>query len=178
LFSVHIDDNVICAAPDKVVYAADWSTLGKSDEARPGAIDDIDMGDLVSERAHRYAFPRPRGGWVIGGAFNDAAGRRRHDAGRIIPQGRTESFTLLSSISRGPATLVLRTDADAPCTIRIESSRAGQIVFRGELIIGARSAESWNEPKIELPDVAGGDNVQITAVVNAWRHHHAWVVRP
>ncbi len=175
-FSVHIEDNVICAATDKVVYAADWSTLGKSDEARPGAIDDIDVGDLVSERAHRYTFPSPRGGWVIGAAFNDAAGRKRYDAGRIIPEGRTESFRLVSSISPGPANLVLRTDADAPTTLRIEISRAGQIVFREERTITARNAESWMEPRFELPDVAGGDDVLITAVMNAWRHHHAWIV--
>jgi len=176
-FSVHIDDNVICAANDKIVYSADWSTLGKADETRPGAIDDIDIGDLVSERAHRYAFSKPRGGWVIGAAFNDAAGRKRYDAGRIIPEGRTESFRLLSSISPGPATLVLRTDADAPSKIRIEITRAGQIVFREERLIAARNAESWNEPTIELPDVAGGDYVQITAMMNAWRHHHAWILR-
>lgn len=176
-FSVHIDDNVICAANDKVTYAADWSTLGKANEAPPNAIDDIDVGDLVSERAHRYTFPKPRAGWVIGAAFDDAAGRKRYDAGRIIPEGRTESFRLVSAITPGPAKLVLRTDADAPSTIRIEIIRAGQIVFREERVIAARNAQSWNEPSIDLSDVAGGDDVQITAVVNAWRHHHAWIVR-
>lgn len=176
-FSVHIDDNVICAANDKVVYAADWSLLAKADETFPGAMDDIDIADLVSERVHRYTFFRPRGGWVIGASFNDAAGRKRYDAGRIIPVGRAESFQLVSSISRGPATLVLRTDADAPSTIRIEVLRAGQIVFREEHVIAPRNADSWNEPRFELSDIAGGDDVQITAVMNAWRNYHAWLVR-
>src|SRR5690606_10381861 len=41
--AVRIDDNVICAAAEKVVYAADWSPL----EQRAG----LDVGDLVDERA-------------------------------------------------------------------------------------------------------------------------------
>ncbi|MBK9266324.1 MAG: hypothetical protein IPM54_41875 [Polyangiaceae bacterium] len=177
LFSVHIDDNVMCAAPDKVVYAADWSTLAKSDEARPGVIDEIDVGDLVSERAHRYAFPRPQGGWIIGTAWKDAQRQKRYDAGRIIPEGRTEAFTLSSSISPGPARLVLRTDLDAPATIRVELLRSDEVVFREERAIGARIAESWGEVIFDLADVRGGDRVRITAVANAWRHHHAWLLR-
>lgn len=177
LFSVHIDDNVMCAAPDKVVYAADWSTLAKNDETRPGVIDEIDVGDLVSERAHRYAFPRPQGGWIIGTAWKDAQGQKRYDAGRIIPEGRTVAFTLSSSISPGPARLVLRTDLDAPATIRVELLRADHVVFREERAIVARIAESWGEVIFDVADVKGGDRVQITAVANAWRHHHAWLLR-
>jgi hypothetical protein len=176
-FTVHIDDVVICAAADKVVYAADWSLLAKSDERLPNVVDDIDIADLVSERAHHCAFPHPRGGWVIGAAFQDASGRKRYDAGRIIPVGQTESFVLMPSLSHGRASLILRTDADAPCLLRVELWRAGQIVFHEERLITARPVDAWNEPTFDMPDVAGGDIVQITPVMNAWRHHHAWIVR-
>ena len=177
LFSVHIDDNVICAAPDKVVYAADWSTLARSGEVRPGAIDEIDIADLVSERAHEYVFPRPQGGYVIGAAWTEADSRTRYDAGRIIPEGRTEAFTLSPSVSRGPATFVLRTDMDAPATIRLEVLRASHVVFREEREVRPRDFASWREVDFDVDDVQGGDRVRVTAVVNAWRHHHAWLIR-
>ncbi|HRI65633.1 MAG TPA: hypothetical protein PK156_15405 [Polyangium sp.] len=177
LFTVHIEDNVICAAPDKVVYSADWSTLESSPELRPNQIDEIDIADLVSEKAHHYAFSRPRAGWVIGTALTDARGRKRYDAGRIIPEGRTESFRLSSSVPRGPAELVLRSDVDARTRLRIEVVRSGQMVFQEERIIEARIGDSWNEPMIALPDVMGGDVIILTALVNAWRHHHSWLLR-
>lgn len=177
LFTVHIDDNIICAAPDKVVYAADWSTLGPAAELRDHQIDEIDIADLISERAHRYAFFRPHGGWVIGTALTDAHGHKRYDAARIIPQGKTESFRLSASIAPGPAQLVLRTDAESPSRIRVEIFRAGQIVFQEERTVPARNGESWNEPTMTLPDVAANDEFVLTAVANAWRHHHAWILR-
>src|SRR5262249_15049823 len=64
--AVKIADNVICAADEKVIYAADWSALADAAEAREGAVDELDTGDLVSEREHAYEVPAPRGGWVIG----------------------------------------------------------------------------------------------------------------
>ena len=177
LFTVHIDDNVICAAPDKVVYSADWATLQEPGEIRPNQIDEIDMADLVSERAHRYAFPHPRGGWVIGTTLTDAHGRRRYDAGRIIPEGQTESFRLSLAVPSGPAQLVLRSDADAPTRLRIAVFRAGQMVFQEEHSLAARVGDAWNEPVIALPNVTGGDEIVLTSVANAWRHHHAWLIR-
>lgn len=176
-FTVHIDDNVMCASPDKVVYSADWSTLAAENEVRPGTIDEIDIGDLISERNHHYNFSKPRSGWIIGTALKDSQGRLRYDAGRIIPQGRSESFILLSSMPRGPANLILRTDADSICKISIEILRFGQVMWRGEQTLDARVGDVWNEPRVELPDVMGGDTVRMTAVMNAFRHHHAWISR-
>lgn len=176
-FSVHIDDNVMCAAADKVVYAANWSTLEAPDEKRPGAIDEIDIGDLVSERAHHYTFLRPRAGWIIGTTLQDANGHKRYDAGRIIPEGRTESFQLSSSISRGPATMVLRTDLDAPCSIQVELVRLGKPILHEVQVLPARNGETWSEPTIALPDLRAGDTVHITALTNALRHHHVWIVQ-
>lgn len=179
MFTVHIDDNVMCAAPDKVVYAADWSLLMPAHETRPGPRDEdeIDIGDLVSERAHAYVFAKPKAGWVIGTALKDASGQTRYDAGRIIPEGRTESFVVATGLSRGPAALVLRTDAEAPTKIRIEVMRGSEQVFQEKRVIAARLGDHWNEPRIELSDIGGGDTVRITALNNAWRHHHAWILR-
>ncbi|MDI1477774.1 hypothetical protein [Polyangium sp. y55x31] len=174
MFSVRIEDNVICAAPEKVVYAADWSTLAPNDEARAGVVDEVDIADLVDERAHGYTFPRPQAGWVIGATLRDAAGRARFDAGRIIPQGQSESFVVAPHVQRGPATLVLRTDGGGPITLVIELLRGGMQTVE----IPARDEASWFEARVPLSSIGGRDSVKITAKQNAWRSFHAWLVRP
>lgn len=65
LFAVHLDDNVICGAPTKTVYRADWSHLGEHVPellvpvgAPAHLIDTIDFADLESEQAHRYRASR------------------------------------------------------------------------------------------------------------------------
>jgi hypothetical protein len=176
-FTVHIDDNVICASPDKVVYSADWSSLAAENEVRPGTIDEIDIGDLVSERAHHYSFSPPRSGWIIGTTLKDAQRRTNYDAGRIIPEGRSASFILSLSMPRGPANLVLRTDADAVFRISVEVVRLGQTVWRIEQNFEGRVGDGWNEPMVTLPEVVGGDTIKIGAVMNAFRHHHVWITR-
>ena len=94
-----VEGNVICGGYEKVVYAADWHVLGTG--ARPrGApageriVDEIDVADLVSERAHRYVFPTPGGGWTEMKILDDpkAPGRDLFDAGRRIAAGRAERF--------------------------------------------------------------------------------------
>ncbi len=61
-FAVHLDDNVICGAPTKTVYHADWSHLGEhvpEDFVRVGTaahlLDRLDFADLESERAHAFS---------------------------------------------------------------------------------------------------------------------------
>jgi len=178
LFSVRIEDNVICAAPEKVVFAADWSSLSGSGEARAGAVDELDVADLVDERAHGYTFPRPQGGWVIGARLRDEAGRSRFDAGRIVPQGEAEAFVVTKSVEAGPATLALRLDAGGPMRIRVEVSRGGIARFGEDVAIGARVEGAWSEVQVALSEVRGGDEVRITAVESAWRSFHAWLLRP
>lgn len=174
MFSVRIEDNVICAAPEKVVYAADWSTLAPSGEARAGAVFELDVADLVDERAHGYTFPRPQAGWVIGATLRDAGGRPRFDAGRIIPQGQNESFLVAPNVERGPATLVLRTDGGGPITLVIEPLGGDTRTVE----IPARDEVTWFEARVALSAIGGRDRVRITAKQGAWRSFHVWLVRP
>ncbi|MDC3954218.1 hypothetical protein [Polyangium jinanense] len=180
MFSVQIEDNVICAAPEKVVYAADWSTLAASDETRAGSVFEVDVADLVDERAHGYTFPRPQAGWVIGATLRDAAGHARFDAGRIIPQGQSESFRVTPHVARGPATLVLRTDGGGPITLQIEHVVHGEPLGGGTqtVEIPMRDEATWFEARVPLSSIGGRDSVKITAKQNAWRSFHAWLVRP
>ncbi len=183
--AVHIDDNVICAADEKVIYLADWSTLAPPNERRAGVIDAIDVADVVDERAHAYALPSPRGGWVIGavladGAFDGpaaAAGApRRFDAGRIVPEGREESFELRAPVAPGPATLVLRTDGGGPVELSVSIERAGVRGREQRASAPGRATGAWIDLEVLLDEVVAGDRVHVAAVRGAWRSFHAWIV--
>jgi hypothetical protein len=172
--AVRITDNVICGAEEKVIYDADWSSLAPPDEAREGAIDEIDVADLVSERAHGYAFPGPRGGWVIGAILALEDGRRRFDAGRIVPEGKSESFTVRAAAE---ADLVLRTDGGGPITLRAAVERGGRVVAEPEASLPARAEDRWHEARIPLGALREGDRVRLTAARGTLRDFHVWLVR-
>lgn len=60
-FDVTLSDNVICGAPTKSVYHANWSALGEHVPERlvpayerPHLLDSVDFADLGSERAHDF----------------------------------------------------------------------------------------------------------------------------
>jgi hypothetical protein len=173
--AVRIDDNVICGADEKVVYAADWSSLAPPGESREGALDAIDVADLVDERAHDYEAPTPNGGWVVGNVLALADGTPRFDAGRVVPEGRAESFTL-----RGPgspsATLVLRTDGEGDGALRVTLERGGAPQVTRDVALPSRAADRWHELRVAVGDARRGDRVRIDAVRGAFRDYHAWLV--
>lgn len=175
--AVKIDDNVICAADEKVIYEADWSALAPPGERRAGVIDEVDVADLVEERAHGYAFPAPRGGWVIGAVLEDEAGARRFDAGRLVPQGREESF-VVGEVPRGPAALALRTDGGGPIALEVAVEREGGAGAREGVGVPAREPGRWAEIRVALADVGAGDRIRIKAALGSFRSFHAWLLRP
>lgn len=185
--AVKITDNVICAADEKVIYRADWAALELPGETRRGAVDGIDIADLIDERAHRYEAPVPRGGYVIGSVnIEMAMNTLRFDAGRIVPEGRAEAFRVASSVSRGPIDLAMRTDEGGEVRLKIEVTRGGALVSTSEITVPARaktakndgSPGQWFEVKASLPDVAGGDRIRIFAAQGFWRSFRIWLLRP
>ena len=179
LSAVRIEDNVICGADEKVLYAADWSALAPPGEAREGAIDAIDVADLVDERAHDYEGSFPRGGWVVGRVLALGDGAPRFDAGRIVPQGRAESFAihLLPAASNGTAALVLRTDGGGEGAIRVTVERSGTVVATRDAELPARPDDRWHEIHVPLGPVRDGDRVRVFALRTAFRDFHAWLLR-
>ncbi|WP_437691634.1 hypothetical protein [Sorangium sp. So ce176] len=177
--AVKIDDNVMCAADEKVIYEADWSALAPPGERRDGAIDEVDVADLIDERAHRYAFSTPRGGWVIGAVLRDgeadAGGAPRFDAGRLIPEGREQSFAI-GPIARGPAVLALRTDGGGPIALGVAVGRAAEGEVRVE--VPERPADRWSEIRVPLREVAPGELVRIRSLQGTFRSFHVWLLRP
>ncbi|WP_438042825.1 hypothetical protein [Sorangium sp. So ce128] len=184
--AVKIEDNVMCAADEKVIYEADWSALAPPGERRDEAIDEVDIADLVDERAHGYAFPSPRGGWVVGAVLRDGSdggGAPRFDAGRIIPEGREQSFAIRAAAAaaaaaasaRGPAVLALRTDGGGPIAIGVAVERAAD---EARVEVPERPLDRWSEIRVPLRDVAPGDIVRIRALRGTFRSFHVWLLRP
>jgi hypothetical protein len=174
--AVRIDDNVICGGEEKVVYAADWSALAPAGDVREGAVDTLDVADLVDERAHGYEAPVPNGGWVVGNVLALADGTPRFDAGRIIPEGRAESFTVRAAPSSGAAVLILRTDGDGDGLVRVTVHRGGRVQTSYDSLVPPRRADVWYELELRVGDVRAGDRVRIHAIHGAFRDYHAWLV--
>jgi hypothetical protein len=179
---VRIVDNVICAADEKVVYLADWTLLETVPERRAGAVDALDIADLVSERAHDYLPPVPHGGWVVG-AQRRLGGVPRFDGGRVVPEGRVESFRVQAGVASGPATLVVRTDVDAEVELEVavvsRDARAAAPETAGQRVIvpGRVDIAEWREVSVPLAGVRGGDRLELRARRGAWRSFQMWVVR-
>ena len=173
---VRIADNVICAAEEKVLYDADLSALAPPREGRPGAVDELDVADLVAEREHAYEVPAPRGGWVVGAVLALADGERRFDAGRVVPQGREERFRVRAGVACGAARLLLRTDGGPPQRIKVAVERERELRSEVEVAVGERPADRWTEVAAPLDDVRGGDVVRVASVMGAFRDFHVWLV--
>ncbi|WP_437613217.1 hypothetical protein WMF20_11485 [Sorangium sp. So ce834] len=177
--AVKIEDNVMCAADEKVIYEADWSALAPPGERRAGVIDEVDIADLMDERAHGYAFPSPRAGWVIGAVLPGGGdGAPRFDAGRLIPEGREQSFTVgaAAAFARGPAVLALRTDGGGPIALGVAALRDAGGEARVE--VPERPAGRWSEIRVPLRDVAPGDRIRIRSLLGTFRSFHVWLLRP
>lgn len=175
--AVRIEDNVICGAEEKVLYDADLSALAPAGERRAGAIDELDVADLVDERAHDYLPPAPRGGWVAGAVLALPDGGRRFDAGRIAPQGREERFTVGPGVSEGAARLSLRTDGGPPQEILVIVERGGRALDQAAARVPERPVDRWYEVHVALSSVRSGDVVRMVSVFGAFRDFHVWLLR-
>jgi hypothetical protein len=112
---------------------------------------------------------------VVGSVLALADGTPRFDAGRIVPEGRSESFALRPS--RGPSTLVLRTDGGDEGALRVTLERSGAVVTTREVALPMRAAGRWHEIRIVLGDVPSGSRVRVYALRGDFRDFHAWLVR-
>jgi len=178
---VTIVDNVICGGPTKGIYAADWSAMRNatdgSDEPGLGTVlDEIDVADVVSEEAHGYLSPAPRGGWTVFEVRVDGYGVRRFDAGRIIPRGTEESFTVRGSVPAG-GSIAVRMTGDAEVLVHA-GTRDGRTFDAGPL---RRDRGSVEETRWTLGHTAlghplePGDRIRLEATRGELRDYHVWL---
>ena len=176
---VTITDNVMCGGVTKVVYDADWSTLRAPgdgpDEVFEGTVlDELDVADVVSEAAHGYLSPAPRGGWTLFSVRTTGTDVRRFDAGRVIPEGQEESFVVQSSAAAG-ATLVLRVD---------ETTQEVRLIYEGGAAEGTElrfpdgaSPARWALARAVLPAaLSRGARLHLQVRRGTLHDFHAWLV--
>ncbi len=138
-----VEGNVICGGYEHVVYKANWSLLNTGDQMRwqpptgwegrtlERVRQEIDVADLVSEKASNYRFEQPSNGWTDMRVLPDPADARRDlfDGGRRIAVGKRESFDARGLIVGKRIHLVVRTAQEAATKVRVlvEGRDAGTI---------------------------------------------------
>ncbi len=160
-FSVKIEDNVICADPEKVVYRADWSALEDRRALEAGAVFRLDVADLVDEKSFDVKLPGPRGGYVLFAVKRSPPDDRAvFDAERLLAEGQAISFALPPSVpSRGSLELIVTTDSEPGR--RLTVTRAGRASITAE--VEPHAAGDWGEARAEVVGPIPGERIELVA---------------
>jgi hypothetical protein len=178
LTQVPVVGNVICGGAEKVIYRADWSTFDSTPEPRtmePSEVlvDELDVADLVSEKAHRYVYPTPAMGFVDFRVLADPIlpTRDLFDAGRVIPPGHSEIAVMRAP--RPGGRVVVRSVVGHRVTLQVHA--AGNAVGR----ITLDPARSWTEASLALPpNLSQYFQLELTPVEGDWLDCHVWILEP
>lgn len=177
-----VEGNVICGGYEHVVYKADWHLLGTGDGIRrmpPGdtrVAMTVDVADLVSEKAARYAFDRPGNGWTDMRVLPDPGDRKRDlfDGGRRIASGRAERFVLRGVTASKSAHLVTRAAPEARTRVRVRASG------RDAGLLELEPTGGWQEPVLALPPEAVQEGAEIELLVEGpadFVDYHLWITQ-
>ena len=148
---VPVRGNVICGGASKVLYQPRWESLDHSEQPfslAPGErrVDGVDMADLVSEKEHGYTLSNGSVGHVLMKLLPNPTLPREDlwDAGRIVPPGVTESFTLYGLDPQRPVSLIVRAAPTEPTQLELEADP--NVKQSAEL----PQQDGWLEQHIEL----------------------------
>jgi hypothetical protein len=188
-----VEGNVICGGYEQNVYRAKWDLLNTGDamrwepppnperpwekksKERPKV--EVDVADLVSEKANGYKFEQPQNGWTDMRVLPDPSDPQHDmfDAGRRIAAGKSESFDGRGLVLGKPLHLVLRLAQESTTTIRvrIDGTDAGAMTVNRTdgweekaLAVDAKFVPSANV-RVELSNEGPGDFVDF----------HAWITQ-
>jgi hypothetical protein len=176
LTQVPVVGNVICGGSEKVIYRADWSTLDATPAPRtmkPSEVlvDELDVADLVSEKAHHYVFPHPAMGFVDFRVLADPIQPTRDlfDAGRVIPPDHSETAVMRAPGVNGR--LVVRSVVGRRVTIQVHAAGSAM----GRLTLDP--AMGWTESSLDLPANLGPYfQLDLTPIGGDWLDCHVWIV--
>ncbi|MBX3205891.1 MAG: hypothetical protein KF764_12530 [Labilithrix sp.] len=184
-----VEGNVICGGYEHVVYKADWSLLDTGAQMRwqpPTGWEgrtlervrvEIDVADLVSEKAAGYRFDQPSNGWTDMRILPDPSDPQRDmfDSGRRIAVGKRESFDARGLILGKRIHLVVRTAQEAATTVRV------RVDGRDAGTIALERTNGWAETGHLIDDaLIGGANVRIELTNEGpgdFLDYHAWVTQ-
>lgn len=176
LVGITVVGNVICGGAEKVLYRADWSALDRAGIPRTlrdgeNVIEELDVGDLVSEKAHRYNMPKPGMGFVVHRVLPEPGSGKRElfDAGRIIPGGEAERGEFV--VPQRSGRLIVRVVPSKPIAADVHID--GKLVGR----LAAPASATWSEVSIDLPaNVPPKFTLSLTPVEGEWVTYHMWIV--
>jgi len=177
---VPVRGNVICGGASKVLYKPRWESLNRSEQpfsllAHERRVDGVDMADLVSEKSHGYSLSNGATGHVLMKLLPNPALPREDlwDAGRIVPAGVRESFTLSGIDPERPVALIVRAAPTESVSLEIE---ADPNVVK-QVVLPRR--DGWLEQRVEL-GTPGVTNlaVRLTAPSGERVLFHVWAVQP
>lgn len=179
LMAVPVHGNVICGGAEKVIYRADWTPLDRRGDPKTlldgeKVFDELDVADLMSEKAHDYRFPRPSMGFVTYRVLADPVDEREDlfDAGRIIPGGQRERATM--RVPGGSARLLVRLAPERPMRteVLVDGTSVGEIAAKPE-------GGGWRELGLALPDGTGSPRditLELVAREGDGIHYHVWIL--
>jgi hypothetical protein len=177
---VPVRGNVICGGASKVLYVPRWESLDKSEQPfslAPGEkrVDGVDMADLVSERQHGYALSSGAIGHVLMKLLPNPLLPREDlwDAGRIVPPGVRESFTLSGLDPERKVTLIVRAAPTEALSLSVEADP--NVSTKVQL----PRKDGWLEQRIELgtPGVSQLP-VRLETAQGERVLFHVWAVQP
>jgi hypothetical protein len=177
---VPVRGNVICGGASKVLYLPKWESLDRSEQPfslRPGErrVDGVDMADLVSEKSHGYTLSNGSVGHVLMKLLANPQLPREDlwDAGRIVPPGVRESFSLDGLDPSRKVTLIVRAAPTETSTLELEADPNVQ------QHVELKARDGWLEQRIEL-GTPGVTRLSVRLETkNAERIlFHAWAVQP
>ena len=177
---VPVRGNVICGGASKVLYQPRWESLDRSEQPfslAPGErrIDGVDMADLVSEKQHGYALSNGSVGQVMMKLLPNPTLKREDlwDAGRIVPAGVRESFTLSGLDPERAVALIVRAAPTEPVPLEVEADPNVQ----KQVELPRR--DGWLEQRIELGS-PGVSRLSVRLETRRGEHvlFHVWAVQP
>jgi len=163
LFRQRIDDNVICADPEKAVYRADWSKLEDRAAISRALLDRIDIGDLIDEREHRVSFTTPHAGYIVDAERRDASGRLVWDAGRVLAADQWLELEVAVT-SGGPVRLSCVTDGETGASVALRGAFGERVGDVGPIDEGA-----WGRVSFDLPAVTAHERLRLEVLRSAFR---------
>jgi hypothetical protein len=178
---VPVRGNVICGGMTKVIYQPDWSSFDGSAQPftlRPAelVVDELDLADLISEKAHGYRLSKRAIGFIDMKLLPHPNQRDRDvfDAGRIVPGDVSESFTLRGFSPERPVRLVFRSAPthNAAFFVRIDG--------RAPEVVELTPSDGWVEMSVEIPGESVGTvlRVQLEPARGERRLFHVWGIQP
>lgn len=175
-----VTGNVICGGASKVLYEPDWTPFDGS--GRPLSlrsdqvvVDELDLGDILSEGEHGYTLSRPEVSYVQMKilASPERRGRGVWDAGRLLPVGESERFVLSGLKPDRPVELVYRV---APAQ-KVRVRRVIPNIEERELTL--LPSDVWQEYVDALREVPqdGRLHVELHALEGERVLYHVWAIQ-